>query len=108
MFLSIKASSPKRKGTRMSVFFLKETTWPFSIISAINNLIASEPISIAPYLISLFILLFQIMVSIQLGPITHFIFSFLYVSVIVCRINYPCFGIIAKLEIKNIFYFLNQ
>ena len=46
----MKASWPKRRGTRMNVFFLKEIVISFSMMSAINNLIAFDPISIAAYL----------------------------------------------------------
>ena len=92
IFLSKNASSPSLSGTRISVFFLNVTSASFSLISAISNLTAFDPISIAAYLNVLF-LIFQIGISIDLCSILRFKLVFL-VTIIVQLIDFPGLSII--------------
>src|SRR5690606_26995514 len=85
IFWSINASSPKRRGTRINVFFLNERTVSFWMISAINNLTALEPISMAAYL-TVLSFIFQIIICIQLGAMLN-LASATYIAIVMSLVD---------------------
>src|SRR5690606_17712807 len=103
IFWSINASSPKRRGTRINVFFLNERTVSFWMISAINNLTALEPISMAAYL-TVLSFIFQIIICIQLGAMLN-LASATYIAIVMSLVDLARLGIILQLNIDDIPYF---
>src|SRR5690606_254361 len=86
------ASSPKRRGTRTSVFFLNERTVSFWMMSAINNLTALEPISMAAYL-TVLSFIFQIIVCSQLGAVFD-LATAADVAIAMSLVDFPSLGIV--------------